>query len=188
MTVSGHWKPQLRVLLKFCIYLIRGILFLSGKSPYILKINVCVNHFPFVCAILWPGHEYPVYSFIIHFYQEQVNKQSYNEKSDIWSLGCLVYELCSLSPPFTAMNQRSLEAKIRIGKFRPIPEHYSADLSEVVNSMLRLNVSLMCSGQWVCQIINLGTNKSLILYDVKKAWLFYGKSCHTMWEAQWPPG
>jgi len=70
---------------------------------------------------------------------EQVNKQSYNEKSDIWSLGCLVYELCSLSPPFTAMNQRSLEAKIRIGKFRPIPEHYSADLSEVVNSMLRVN-------------------------------------------------
>ncbi|XP_078343874.1 serine/threonine-protein kinase Nek2-like isoform X2 [Oculina patagonica] len=70
---------------------------------------------------------------------EQVNKQSYNEKSDIWSLGCLVYELCSLSPPFTAMNQRSLEAKIRIGKFRPIPDQYSQELSEVVNSMLRVN-------------------------------------------------
>lgn len=72
-----------------------------------------------------------------------MNKQSYNEKSDIWSLGCLVYELCSLSPPFTAMNQRSLEAKIRIGKFRPIPERYSPDLSEVVNSMLKVNVSLI---------------------------------------------
>lgn len=70
---------------------------------------------------------------------EQVNKESYNEKSDIWSLGCLVYELCALSPPFTAMNQRNLEAKIRIGKFRPIPEHYSLDLSEVVNSMLKVN-------------------------------------------------
>ena len=125
----------------------REFYFYQGKVHIFLKRNVCVNHFPFVCAILWPGHEYPAYSFIIHFYQEQVNKQSYNEKSDIWSLGCLVYELCSLSPPFTAMNQRSLEAKIRIGKFRPIPEHYSADLSEVVNSMLRLNVSLMCSGQ-----------------------------------------
>lgn len=70
---------------------------------------------------------------------EQVNKQSYNEKSDIWSLGCLVYELCALSPPFTAMNQRSLEAKIRVGKFRPIPDQYSQELSETVNSMLRVN-------------------------------------------------
>lgn len=70
---------------------------------------------------------------------EQVNKQSYNEKSDIWSLGCLVYELCSLSPPFTALNQRGLEAKIRVGKFRPIPEQYSQDLSDIVNSMLRVN-------------------------------------------------
>ena len=77
-----------------------------------------------------------------------MNKQSYNEKSDIWSLGCLIYELCSLSPPFTAMNQRSLEAKIRIGKFRPISEQYSQDLSEVVNSMLRVNVSLSTKEMW----------------------------------------
>jgi len=41
------------------------------------------------------------------------------------------------------MNQRTLEAKIRIGKFRPIPEQYSPDLSEVVNSMLKVNVSLI---------------------------------------------
>ena len=74
-----------------------------------------------------------------------MNKQSYNEKSDIWSLGCLVYELCSLSPPFTALNQRSLEAKIRVGKFHPISEKYSQDLSDVVNSMLRVNVSTCCT-------------------------------------------
>lgn len=70
---------------------------------------------------------------------EQVNKESYNEKSDIWSLGCLVYELCCLSPPFTALNQRSLEAKIRIGKFRPISEQYSQELRDIVNSMLKVN-------------------------------------------------
>ena len=35
ITVRGHWKPQLCVHLK--LNLIRGILFLSGKSPYILK-------------------------------------------------------------------------------------------------------------------------------------------------------
>lgn len=67
---------------------------------------------------------------------------SYNEKSDIWSLGCLLYELCALSPPFTAMNQRSLEAKIKIGKFHPIPSnHFSANLNRVISSMLQVNVS-----------------------------------------------
>ncbi|KAK7907690.1 hypothetical protein WMY93_016302 [Mugilogobius chulae] len=52
---------------------------------------------------------------------EQMNRMSYNEKSDIWSLGCLLYELCALSPPFTAFNQRDLAEKIREGRFRRIP-------------------------------------------------------------------
>ncbi|XP_002731116.1 serine/threonine-protein kinase Nek2-like [Saccoglossus kowalevskii] len=70
---------------------------------------------------------------------EQVNYLSYNEKSDIWSLGCLLYELCALSPPFTALNQRGLSEKIREGKFRRIPSQYSDDLSEIIASMLKIN-------------------------------------------------
>ncbi|KAH0622725.1 hypothetical protein JD844_025271 [Phrynosoma platyrhinos] len=69
---------------------------------------------------------------------EQINRISYNEKSDIWSLGCLLYELCALSPPFTAFNQKELAEKIREGKFRRIPYRYSDQLNELITKMLNL--------------------------------------------------
>ncbi|NXL63390.1 NEK2 kinase, partial [Chordeiles acutipennis] len=69
---------------------------------------------------------------------EQMNHMSYNEKSDIWSLGCLLYELCALSPPFRAYNQKELAEKIREGKFRRIPYRYSEQLSELIKEMLNV--------------------------------------------------
>ncbi|KAJ7799278.1 kinase-like domain-containing protein [Mycena olivaceomarginata] len=45
---------------------------------------------------------------------ELMQGKAYNSKSDIWSLGCLIYELCSLKPPFNeAKTQGELEALIR---------------------------------------------------------------------------
>lgn len=31
---------------------------------------------------------------------ELMEEKSYDSKTDIWSLGCLIYELCALKPPF----------------------------------------------------------------------------------------
>ncbi|KAM6354803.1 serine/threonine-protein kinase Nek2 isoform 1-T1 [Podargus strigoides] len=69
---------------------------------------------------------------------EQMNHMLYNEKSDIWSLGCLLYELCALSPPFRAYNQKELAEKIREGKFRRIPYRYSEKLNELLGEMLNV--------------------------------------------------
>ena len=52
---------------------------------------------------------------------EQCNEQGYNEKSDIWSLGVIIYEMANLSPPFQANNHLSLALKIRDGVFERIP-------------------------------------------------------------------
>ncbi|XP_042633408.1 serine/threonine-protein kinase Nek2-like isoform X3 [Cyprinus carpio] len=82
---------------------------------------------------------------------EQINRMSYNEKSDIWSLGCLLYELCALSPPFTAYNQTELAGKIREGKFRRIPYRFSDDLNTLLSKMLNLKDYLRPSVESILQ-------------------------------------
>ena len=69
---------------------------------------------------------------------EQIVESKYNEKSDIWSTGCVLYEIASLRPPFQAPSQFSLAAKIRTGKFDRLPLRYSEELQNVLESMLKI--------------------------------------------------
>jgi NIMA (never in mitosis gene a)-related kinase len=47
---------------------------------------------------------------------ELCEERPYNEKSDIWALGCLLYELCTFRRPFEAANPASLILRIIRGK------------------------------------------------------------------------
>jgi NIMA (never in mitosis gene a)-related kinase len=67
---------------------------------------------------------------------EQINEAHYNEKTDIWSAGCVLYEMVALRPPFEATNHLALAKKIISGTIERIPERYSEDLQEVIQSML----------------------------------------------------
>ncbi|XP_049612423.1 serine/threonine-protein kinase Nek2 [Syngnathus scovelli] len=82
---------------------------------------------------------------------EQMNQMYYNEKSDIWSLGCLLYELCALRPPFTAYNQKELAVKIREGKFNRIPYRYSEEINTLLKTMLNLKDYLRPSVESILQ-------------------------------------
>lgn len=63
---------------------------------------------------------------------EQINENNYDEKTDIWSLGCVIYELVALLPPFTSSSHLGLAEKIIKGQINRIPERYSEDLQEVI--------------------------------------------------------
>ena len=67
---------------------------------------------------------------------ELCEEKPYNHKSDIWSLGCVLYELCTFRHPFEAKNQGSLIMKIVRGVYPAISSKYSEELREMVGSLL----------------------------------------------------
>lgn len=52
---------------------------------------------------------------------EICNDLPYNNKTDIWSLGCVLYELLTYKHPFDAQTQAALINKIMKGNYEPIP-------------------------------------------------------------------
>ena len=92
------------------------------------------------------------YCHILNYYNNQtcislytapeiLNKQKYNSKCDIWSVGCIIYEMASLSLPFNGKNKYDLYKNIISEKLNPIPNFYSKNLKIIINNMLKIDVS-----------------------------------------------
>mmetsp|Transcript_28141 Transcript_28141/g.45600 ORF Transcript_28141/g.45600 Transcript_28141/m.45600 type:complete len:908 (+) Transcript_28141:221-2944(+) len=67
---------------------------------------------------------------------EMCQNRPYNYKSDIWALGCVLYELCTLKHAFTAQHFPGMVLKILRGSYPPIPTTYSQGLRDLVATML----------------------------------------------------
>ncbi|KAF9109456.1 G2-specific serine/threonine protein kinase [Mortierella sp. AM989] len=70
---------------------------------------------------------------------ELISESIYDVKSDIWSLGCVIFEMCALEPPFLAETQAQLSTKIKLGRIQMLPSQYSHELNVIIRSMLQLN-------------------------------------------------
>ncbi|KAL0248715.1 hypothetical protein GEMRC1_003949 [Eukaryota sp. GEM-RC1] len=63
----------------------------------------------------------------------------YNTKSDVWALGCILYELCSLRHAFTAKSIPALVMSILRGIYEPIPSMYSSQINDLIKMMLEVD-------------------------------------------------
>ena len=72
---------------------------------------------------------------------ELCEDKPYNEKSDVWALGCVLYEMCTLRHAFDGKSMCSLVVKILSGKYPPInttgKDGYSHEVSMLVARMLQ---------------------------------------------------
>ncbi|XP_057593879.1 serine/threonine-protein kinase Nek11 isoform X3 [Hippopotamus amphibius kiboko] len=83
---------------------------------------------------------------------EALKHQGYDTKSDIWSLACILYEMCCMNQAFTGSNFLSIVLKIVEGATPSLPERYPRQLNAIMESMLNKSPSLRPSALEILKI------------------------------------
>ena len=78
--------------------------------------------------------------------------QPYDSKSDIWSLGCVIYEMTTLKPPFRAQDMNGLYKRVLKGAYPEIPKKYTKDLADVITKLLNVEPKLRPSCQGILEL------------------------------------
>ncbi|CDZ98223.1 pkinase-domain-containing protein [Phaffia rhodozyma] len=74
---------------------------------------------------------------------ELFSESSYDAKSDIWALGCVIYEMVALHPPFhQAKTHNDLANQLRSQRIPPLPRKVSPSLRDLIMQMLSFDPKL----------------------------------------------
>ncbi|GAB4821943.1 hypothetical protein N2152v2_008989 [Parachlorella kessleri] len=67
---------------------------------------------------------------------EVLQQQAYSLECDVYSLGCLLYEMAALRPPFSGHDLKTLKINVLMGRLERIPSQHSDELWQIIYSML----------------------------------------------------
>ena len=83
-------------------------------------------------------------------------ERPYGLKSDIWSLGCVLYEMITLKCPFREDNMVKLYNKVLVGEYKDIPNNFSDELKWILKQMINteINNRFSCYDILNCKFIN----------------------------------
>ena len=111
----------------------------------------------------------------------------YDFKSDIWSLGCLLYEISALKAPFRGTSMKMVYDKVKQGIYEPIPKFYSKSLSGLIYICLQSNPLYRPTCDQLLNLIrdklklfNLGGKKLKVLDDVIDDNIYSEKICNRL--------
>eukprot|EP00002_Diphylleia_rotans_P007149 TRINITY_DN1664_c0_g1_i15.p1 TRINITY_DN1664_c0_g1~~TRINITY_DN1664_c0_g1_i15.p1 ORF type:complete len:354 (-),score=62.27 TRINITY_DN1664_c0_g1_i15:139-1200(-) len=108
----------------------------------------------FGVAKLMKGAEYVHTSIGTPYYlsPEQWKDQPYNEKTDMWSLGVVLYEMTALRLPFQGVNMNDLSRNVVTGSFPRLPSHVGPELQNLISRLLVKNPKIRPSVDEVLQL------------------------------------
>eukprot|EP00656_Telonema_subtile_P044434 TRINITY_DN5069_c0_g1_i1.p1 TRINITY_DN5069_c0_g1~~TRINITY_DN5069_c0_g1_i1.p1 ORF type:complete len:610 (-),score=134.98 TRINITY_DN5069_c0_g1_i1:18-1847(-) len=105
-----------------------------------------------------------VYGTPLYLSPEQVAHNKYDYKTDMWSLGVLLYECCELVPPFVGENMLQLAKCIENAQYEPLADCWSQAMVDVVGWMLQKDPKQRpAAAQLVAHLDDLFKPKSSVL-------------------------
>ncbi|XP_025107809.1 serine/threonine-protein kinase Nek4-like [Pomacea canaliculata] len=100
---------------------------------------------------------------------ELFSNKPYNHKSDVWALGCCVYEMTTLKHAFNAKDMNSLVYKILKGRMPPMPRQYGSELIALIRSMLHQDPEKRPSVNRILRDPYIKRNIAIFLEETKKS-------------------
>ena len=70
----------------------------------------------------------------------------------MWSLGCVLYEILALQPPFRAQDMDGLFKKVLKGIYPKIPSHYSEEINKMLKRLIAVNPNQRPSCDQILQL------------------------------------
>ncbi|XP_016374955.1 serine/threonine-protein kinase Nek11 [Sinocyclocheilus rhinocerous] len=115
---------------------------LKAKNIFIRKNIVKIGDFGVSCLLMGSCDLATTFTGTPYYMSpEALSHRGYDSKSDIWSLGCILYEMCCLAHAFEGQNFLAVVTMIVEGPTPSLPETYSRHLNSLMQSMLEKDSS-----------------------------------------------